>query len=124
MTEKSILIEIEDLNKFYGTREVNFTELVKSFPRLKIVARGDIIKVAGDKEEISRFEIKLQALIGHFNTFNRISPGDVKEIVNSGDNLVAKDSDSSVLLYSVLGKPIKARTKNQKVFANFLLTIF
>jgi phosphate starvation-inducible protein PhoH and related proteins len=115
MTEKSILIDIEDQNKFYGVREANFTELVRHFSRLKIVARGDIVKVSGEDDEIERFETKLQALIAHFNKFHRLCPNDVKEILGNEDNVTASFDDNGVLLYSVMGKPIKARTKNQKV---------
>ena len=57
MTEKTILIEIEDLQKFFGIRDENLMLLVRNFPRLKIVQRGDVIKVVGDKEEIKVFEI-------------------------------------------------------------------
>ena len=57
MTEKTILIEIEDLQKFFGIRDENLMLLVRSFPRLKIVQRGDVIKVVGDKEEIKVFEM-------------------------------------------------------------------
>jgi phosphate starvation-inducible PhoH-like protein len=115
MTEKTILIDIEDFNKFYGVREINFAEFVKHFPKLKIIARGDIVKVAGEIEEISIFEIKLQALITHFHKFNRLSPTEVKEIVGNGSNLVDNDEEGDVLLYSIYGKPIKGKTKNQKI---------
>lgn len=118
MTEKSILIDIEDHNKFYGVREANFTEIVRHFSRLKIVARGDIVKVSGDDEEIERFESKLQAIIAHFNKFHRLCANDVKEILGNEDNVTAGFDDNGVLLYSVLGRPIKARTKNQKVFVD------
>ncbi len=115
MTEKTILIDIEDFNKFYGVREINFAEFVKHFPKLKIIARGDIVKVAGEIEEISIFEIKLQALISHFHKFNRLTPTEVKEIVGNGSNSVDNDEEGDVLLYSIYGKPIKGKTKNQKI---------
>lgn len=115
MTEKSILIEIEDLNKFYGVREVNFSELTKHFPRLKIIARGDIIKIVGEEEEISQFEIKLQSVIDYFNKFNRLSPENIKEIMCNDENLAIQSDENGVLLYNVYGKPVKAKTKNQKV---------
>jgi len=115
MTEKSILIEIEDLNKFYGVREVNFSELTRHFPRLKVIARGDIIKLVGDDEEIAAFEVKLTAMIAHYQKYNRICASDVKEILNNGDNLMLQSDENGVLLYNVMGKPVKARTKNQKV---------
>lgn len=118
MTEKSILVDVVDLNKFYGIREVNFIELVRAFARLKIVARGDIVKVSGDEPEIARFEEKLNALVSHFNKFNRLCPDDVKEIVGNDENVVAANNENGILLYSVQGKPVRARTKNQKVMVD------
>ncbi|HOZ30385.1 MAG TPA: PhoH family protein [Bacteroidales bacterium] len=118
MTEKTILIEIEDLNKFYGVREVNLTELTKHFPRLKMIARGDIIKLVGDESEILNFEEKLNALISHFHKYNRLNVDDIKEILHNGDNKTSQGEENGILLYSVNGKPIKARTKNQKVLVD------
>ncbi len=115
MTEKSILIEIEDQNKFYGIREVNFTELTKHFPRLKIIARGEIIKIVGEEEEISLFEEKLQSVINYFNKFHRLSPENIKEIMNNDVNLSVQGDENGVLLYNIYGKPVQAKTKNQKV---------
>ncbi|MBQ1654386.1 MAG: phosphate starvation-inducible protein PhoH, partial [Bacteroidales bacterium] len=63
MTEKSILIEIEDLQKFFGVRDENLGLLVRHFPTLKIVQRGDVVKVVGDKEVIKEFERKLNAML-------------------------------------------------------------
>jgi phosphate starvation-inducible PhoH-like protein len=115
MTEKSILIEIEDLNKFYGVREANIAAIQRYFSRLKIVPRGDIIKVIGEDEEIIEFETKLAAIIHHFQKYNRLVLTDIKEILDSEDNVTTANIDNEILLYSVSGKPVKARTKNQKV---------
>jgi phosphate starvation-inducible protein PhoH and related proteins len=115
MTEKSILIEIEELGKFYGVREVNFSELVKFFPKLKIIARGDIVKVVGEEDEISEFESKLRLLINYFLKYNQLNPSNVKEILGCIDGATVDRDDEGVMLYSVYGKPVKARTKNQAV---------
>jgi len=118
MTEKRILLEVSDLNKFYGVREANFDAFVRNFPRLKVVARGDVIKLNGDSEEIALFEMKLQALVNHFEKYNRLCVNDIKEIMASDDGITSKEKDKSILLYSVAGKPIRGRTKNQKVLIN------
>lgn len=115
MSEKSILLEIEDLNKFYGIRESNLSEIVKHFPRLKIVSRGNIIKIIGDDLEISEFESKLDAIVKHFEKYNNINVNDIKEIIKNRDNSANDIEDNDTLLYSTTGKPIKARTRNQKV---------
>ena len=114
MTEKKILIDVEDLAKFFGLREVNLSEITKAFPRLKIVVRGDILKVSGEKDEIELFETKFQAILEHYHNFNRLTVDDVKQIISSDEHVAEQKMETDVLLYSVNGKPIKARTKNQK----------
>ncbi len=118
MTEKSILIEVSDLNKFYGVREANIEALERLFPRLKIVVRGDVIKVMGDADKIQIFEQKLEALITHFEKYNNISVKDIKQIVANKDNKSDAERDNATLLYSVSGKPVRARTKNQKLLVD------
>ncbi|MDD4149275.1 MAG: PhoH family protein [Bacteroidales bacterium] len=115
MTEKSILIEVSDLNKFYGVREANLDALVRLFPRLKIVARGDLIKIMGDEDKIQIFEQKLNAIITHFEKYNNIGANDIKQIVANKDNKSDTERDKVTLLYSVSGKPVRAKTKNQSV---------
>ena len=114
MTEKSILIEIEDLQKFFGVRDENLVTITRHFPRLKIVQRGEMVKVVGDKEEIKEFEMKLKAMVEYFEKYNRIGVDEIKEILSSCTNSVSRDDDDDVLLYSITGRPIKARTPNQK----------
>lgn len=114
MTEKKILIVVEDLAKFFGLREVNLSEITKAFPRLKIVVRGDILKVSGEKDEIELFETKFQAILEHYHNFNRLTVDDIKQIISSDEHVAEQKMETDVLLYSVNGKPIKARTKNQK----------
>ncbi|HOE38237.1 MAG TPA: PhoH family protein [Bacteroidales bacterium] len=114
MTDKKILIDVEDLAKFFGLREVNLSEITKSFPRLKIMVRGDILKVSGEKDEIALFETKFQAILEHYHNFNRLNVDDIKQIISSEEHVAEQKMETDVLLYSVNGKPIKARTKNQK----------
>lgn len=115
MTEKSILIEIEDLQKFFGVRDENLGLLVRHFPTLKIVQRGDVVKVVGDKEVIKEFERKLNAMLEFFGKYNRLGVEEVREILSSETNSVSIAEDKDVLLYSISGKPIRARTANQKL---------
>ncbi len=115
MTEKNILLEVENLNKFFGVREANLSAIINSFPRLKIIARGEIIKVIGDPNEITIFEGKLQAIIEHFEKYNNINIGEIKEILSSENNKTERDTDKTVLLYNIYGKPIRSKTKNQRV---------
>lgn len=118
MTEKTILIEVDDLTKFFGIREENLVTITKHFCGLKIVHRGDIIKVAGEKEGIAEFERKLNSMVEFYEKYNRLGNDDVKEILHSETDSVKCIEDEDVLLYSITGKPIRARTANQKVLVN------
>lgn len=115
MTEKSIFIDIEDLTKFYGIRESNLELLRRHFSKLKIVSRGDTIKIIGDESEIEQFENKLNLLIDFYNKFNNLATADVKNILAEDEpKSLKEDLKKGILLYNVSGKPIRARTKNQK----------
>ncbi len=115
MSEKTIFIDIEDLNDFYGIREINLDLVKKFFPKLKIVNRGEVIKLIGDEQEIKEFEKKLNLLIEHYNKYNRLGSDDVKKILDATGKEDPGDYEKGILLYSVSGKPIRARTKNQKL---------
>ena len=116
MTEKNIVLQTYNLAKFYGVREENFTVITKFFPKLKIVARGEIIKVAGEEDEIINFETKINNLLKYLENYNSLSVTEVKAVLNDGTNTITETADKDVLLYSTTGRPIKARTKNQKKF--------
>jgi len=112
MIEKSILLDISDLNKFYGIRDSNIELVRRYFPKIKIINRGDTIKIIGEEQDIIEFELYLNKLISHFNKFNTICPNDIKLLYSDPDKIIF-DGDNDALLYSVSGKPIKGRTKNQ-----------
>jgi phosphate starvation-inducible protein PhoH and related proteins len=108
-----IIILFEDVHPvdLLGVNNANLQIIRKHFSSLKLVARGDQLKVLGTEEELSKFENKWKELVAFLNQYNRLDVSDVKNIINS-DNPEIK-GDSSVLLYGNNGKVIKARTPNQ-----------
>mgnify|MGYP000929564338 FL=1 len=94
-----------------GVNNANLQIIRKHFSSLKLIARGDQLKVLGTEEELAEFENKWKELVAFLNQYNRLDVSDVKNIINS-DNPEIK-GDSSVLLYGNNGKVIKARTPNQ-----------
>lgn len=114
MAEKSIFIDVSDLSQFYGIRESKLELVRRHFPKLKIISRGDNLKLIGDETEIVEFELKLEVLKAHFNKYNRLCQSDVRQILG-GDIDSLSDEDKSILVYSVHGKPVKARTKHQQM---------
>lgn len=118
MTEKSILITIDDISSFYGVKENNLSLLKKKFPKLKIVARGDIIKVAGEDALIAEFENTLNLIFNYFNKYNTLSTDRFEQLINEKKDFKTIDieeEDNSIILFGANGKPIRARTKNQKI---------
>lgn len=114
MIEKIILLgNIEPLS-FYGVGNENLSLIQNKFSKIKIIARGNQMKVQGDKEELKLFEIKLQALFQHFSKHNILSESDVMEILNNGKSNKSEMS-GEVLLYGNNGKIIRPKTTNQEL---------
>ena len=112
MKESLIIIEI-DLGIFFGTKNANFDFLVKSFPKLKLIARGDEIKVIGNSEQVEYFEIVVEKLLKFYSRYNSLTLNDVKSIVID-DQVIEEKKSSDIILYGNYGKAIKAQTPNQR----------
>jgi len=113
------LIELEDVNlvDFFGINDNKIEQIKKYFPRLKVVARGNLIKLIGEKSEIEIFEERLSFLVKHFVKHNRLTEEDINNLLSSNTDVLNNQSESEpdVIVYSTLGKPIKAKTPNQVV---------
>jgi phosphate starvation-inducible PhoH-like protein len=116
MIERTIYLEGIDPIDFFGVNNIRFNRIKLHFPKLKIVSRGDSIKISGEKSEIDNFENKFDLLVNFFNRFNDINLDDIDEIISDEDKsgLPLRPEDSDVLLYGESGKPVKALTINQK----------
>jgi phosphate starvation-inducible protein PhoH and related proteins len=114
MMEKIIYLDGIDPINLYGINNLKFEKIKSFFTKLKIVARGHDIKVAGEPDGIKEFEEKLEMLITFFNRFHNLSEENISEILGNGDSPLNVEKDDSVLLYGVSGKPIKAKTKHQQ----------
>lgn len=87
--------------------------MVKSlFPKLRIVARGNVIRVLGDEEETAKFEEDIEVMRKHVLKYNTINDEDILDIIKG--HQTKADSVKDVLLYSIGGRPIKSRSENQQ----------
>ncbi len=117
MFEKLILLEGVDPLEFYGVNNTKIDLIKAFFPKLKIVSRGNQIIVQGDKKESSSFEQKLEQLLDHYHQFNVLPEDTIRQVMNN-DPLAAEAlnvNPSDVLLHGNNGKPIRARTPNQRI---------
>ncbi|MBQ7360924.1 MAG: PhoH family protein [Bacteroidaceae bacterium] len=111
MIEQHIILEGIDYVSFYGANNTHLTMLKKLYPKLRIVARDNIIKVIGDEEEQERFRIVVNRLIEHCSKYNKIDEEAIIDAING--NKSDKGSDSNVIVYNINGKPIYPRSENQ-----------
>jgi len=129
---KEVIIPIEFANAvdFYGVNDGNIDVLRRKFPALKIVARGNEIKLIGEANQITLLETKLQQLIDYFREHSILTPTEV-EFILSGRISTEKDQDASarptqlqsgehkdVLVFAPGGLIVKARTPNQRKLVN------
>ena len=112
MIEKHIVLEDVDPVVFYGVNNTNIEMIKALYPKLRIVARGNIIKVMGDEEEMCAFEENIMAIEQHCVKYNSLKEEDILAIIK-GKN-TPKESAEGVIVYSVNGKPITARSENQQ----------
>ena len=112
MIEKHIVLEDVDPVVFYGVNNVNMQMIKALYPKLRIVARGNIVKVMGDEEEMCAFEEHIKSIEEHCVKYNSLNEKDILDIIKG--NKPQKESAEGVIVYSVTGKPITARSENQQ----------
>ena len=112
MIEKHIVLEDIDPVAFFGVGNGHLQMLKSLYPKLRIVARGNVIRLLGDEEEMARFEESVSLLRKHLLKYNQLGEEDILDIVKG--RLTKADSVKGVLVYSMSGRPIKPRSANQQ----------
>jgi phosphate starvation-inducible PhoH-like protein len=117
MTEnKFFSLETIDLLEFYGPVNQNLEILTTFFPHLKIVSRGEMLKVSGSEKDIAHFEQKLKLMIEHYEVFGQLKQKELIQLLESGEDSEKKTLKEvkDVIIYGRNGKMIKAKTANQQ----------
>lgn len=112
MTEKNFILEEADPVIFYGVNNANMQMIKALHPKLRIVGRGNVVKVMGDEEELCAFEENMERLQAHCSKYNSLSEEDILHIVRG--ERTRRDGISGAIVFSVTGKPITARSENQQ----------
>ena len=115
MLEKIFKIDSVNPVDFYGVNDRNIELIKKIFPKIKIVARGDTVKVIGEESEIKKFEKNFSYIILHYEKFGKITSNDIQLIFESNESqLLNSDKESNgVIVHGRGGKLIKAISVNQ-----------
>lgn len=112
MTERTIIIEQIDPHTFYGVNNSNINLIKNLFPKLRMGARGNVIKVIGEDSETAEFERKMHQLEAYGAKYNKLTADDITDIIK-GDEPKPVASDG-VILFGQNGRPISPRNANQK----------
>ncbi|WP_311588476.1 PhoH family protein [Prevotella disiens] len=112
MIEKHIILEDIDPVLFYGVGNGHLQIIKSLFPKVRIVARDNVLKVLGDEEQMAKFEEDIERICKHIAKYNVITEEDILDIINGKQAKI--NAVKGVIVYSVSGKPIKSRSKNQQ----------
>ena len=112
MIEKHIILEDIDHVVFYGVGNAHLQMIKSLYPKLRIVARDNIIRVLGDEEEMASFEENVEKMRRHVLKYNNINDEDILDIIKGRQT--KEEGVKGVIVYNISGKPIKCKSENQQ----------
>jgi phosphate starvation-inducible PhoH-like protein len=112
LIEKHIVLEEIDPVVFYGVNNSHLQMIKSLFPKLRIVARDNVIRVLGDEEEMAKIEEDIETMRLHVLKYNSITDEDILDIIKG--KKTKSDATKGVLVYNISGRPIKSRSENQQ----------
>ena len=112
MTEKHIVLEDIDPVILYGVNNAHLQVIKALYPKLRIMARDNVVRILGDEEQLTAFEENLEKLRLHVLKYNSITDEDILDIIKG--RRTKDDAAKDVVVYNISGKPIKSRSENQQ----------
>ena len=113
MIERIYILESVDPVIFYGVNNSNMQLIKTLFPKMRIVARGNVMKVIGDEDESELFLKKIREVEKYCEEFNSLSEDVILDIIKGKGPTVVKQEN--LIIHGMNGKPITARTENQQL---------
>ncbi|MBQ6069738.1 MAG: PhoH family protein [Bacteroidales bacterium] len=112
--EKIFSLEEIDYTSFWGDNDkiLDFVRIL--FPKLKLIVRGEMLKVVGNTDDIDHFEGKLQAMMTYYEKVGRLNENVIMQIFESGGSTPEAETNEEILVHGRNGLLIRARTPNQK----------
>ena len=116
MSERIIPVETGNPVEIFGVNDKNLNLIRKIFPKLKLIARDNQLKVMGEESEIEYFEGRFRLILIHLERFGRLTETDILQICDENEQLVydVKTEGEDFILHGRNGVPVKARTPNQR----------
>ena len=123
MNERIIELTEIDPNEFFGAQNSTITALKKYFPKVKIVARGNKLKIFGEPEILDELEKRLEMLVKYFNKYNKLDENSIERVLTATgkeEEIRKSGKIEGVLVHGVNGKLIKAQTTNQRKMVDLM----
>ncbi|MCT4698067.1 PhoH family protein [Tenacibaculum haliotis] len=123
MNERIIELTEIDPNEFFGAQNSTITALKKYFPKVKIVARGNKLKIYGEPEILDELEKRLEMLVKYFNKYNKLDENSIERVLTATgkeEEIRKSGKIEGVLVHGVNGKLIKAQTTNQRKMVDLM----
>ena len=125
MSKKNVTLSNIELVKLFGTNNHKLEKMKSLFPHLRIISRGDDLKLMGSMSQIRFFEQKLKAFIQHINQYGSLTINQIERLVEGDEDMILK-SKNDIILHGQNGRTIKAKTLNQRkmvseIFKNDML---
>lgn len=112
LIEKHIVLEDIDPVVLYGANNSHLQIIKALYPKLRIVARDNVMRVLGDEEQMAVFEENIEKIRLHVLKYNSINDEDILDIIKG--KKTNDDTAKDVVVYNISGKPIKSRSENQQ----------
>ncbi|MFZ0471965.1 MAG: PhoH family protein, partial [Bacteroidales bacterium] len=115
MTERVILLDGIDPVVMFGPNNRLLEQIQGYFPKIKLVARGNEIKLMGESEEVIIFADKISVLLDYYRHYNRLDENDLERLLLDDDHMrtASNGEFEDALVFGTSGRPVRARTVNQ-----------
>lgn len=113
LIEKHIILEDIDPLIFYGVNNSHLQMIKSLFPKLRIVARDNVMRLLGDEEEMAKAEEDIETIRKYVLKYNSLNDEDILDIIKG--KATKADAVKDVVVYSLSGRPIKGRSENQQL---------
>lgn len=118
MLERKIAIKGLNPAELFGVRNGKLKFIKSFFPKLKIIARGNILTITGDEIEMTRFEEKFDLILRHFHKFNGLTENNIENLMmDDGGKMLVSEKTGDIIIYGNHGAKIIPKTVNQRKLA-------
>lgn len=122
MTEATIDLSGLDTLEFYGRNDAHLNQIKNCFPRVKIIGRGETLKLLGESRQLVQVKRKIAEIIQHLQTYNSLNRNALDRILSEGAESRRLCTAPDVLVHGVGGVQIKAQTQNQRKMVSLTQT--